>query len=112
MKPTHWAPLCALISIAHADSPPSDDQGGWTPEVVVTAKRDNYVESAAVTATRTATPIEEVPQSIQSLTRTLIEDQDLQNLSAALLNVSGVAPTTVAQTVLQPTLIRGFAVNY
>jgi hypothetical protein len=26
--------------------------------------------------------------------------------------VSGVAPTTAAQTVLQPTLIRGFAVNY
>jgi iron complex outermembrane recepter protein len=112
MKPIRWAPLCALLSIAHADPAPTDDPGGWTPEVVIAAQRDNYVERAAVTATRTATPIEEVPQSIQSLTRTLIEDQDLQNLSAALLNVSGVAPTTPAQTVLQPTLIRGFAVNY
>lgn len=112
MKRIHLAPLCALITIAHADSPPLDDTGGWTPEVVITATRDNYVETAAVTATRTATPIDEVPQSIQSLTRTLIEDQDLQNLSSALLNVSGVAPTSPAQTVLQPTLIRGFAVNY
>ena len=112
MKRIHLVPLCALITIAHADSPPLDDTGGWTPEVVITATRDNYVETAAVTATRTATPIDEVPQSIQSLTRALIEDQDLQNLSSALLNVSGVAPTSPAQTVLQPTLIRGFAVNY
>ncbi|MBK8273451.1 MAG: TonB-dependent receptor plug domain-containing protein [Sphingomonadales bacterium] len=65
-----------------------------------------------MTATRTPTPVEKVPQSIQSLTRKLIEDQDLQNLTDALVNVSGVAPTSQAQAVLQPTLVRGFKVNY
>ena len=84
--------------------------GGWTADIVVTASR-GYSAPDAVTATRTATPIEEVPQSIQTLTRSLIEEQDLQTLSDALVNVSGVVPNGQEQAVLQPTLVRGFGVN-
>lgn len=90
----------------------TNNTGGWTPEIIVTGTRQGYDDGSAVTATRTATPVEKVPQSIQSLTRTLIEDQDLQNLTDALVNVSGVVPTSQAQAVLQPTLVRGFKVNY
>ena len=86
---------------------------GWAlAEVVVSAERTGYEQSATSSATRVDTPVEKIPQSIQALTRKLIEDQDLQNLTSALVNVSGVTPTSQAQTVLQPTLVRGFTVNY
>jgi iron complex outermembrane recepter protein len=84
--------------------------GGWTADIIVTANR-GYASSDAVTTTRTATPVEEVPQSIQTLTRDLIEEQDLQTLSDALVNVSGVVPNGQEQAVLQSTLVRGFGVN-
>jgi iron complex outermembrane receptor protein len=84
--------------------------GGWTADIIVTANR-GYAAPDAVTTTRTATPVEEVPQSIQTLTRDLIEEQDLQTLSDALVNVSGVVPNGQEQAVLQSTLVRGFGVN-
>ncbi|MFM1886344.1 MAG: hypothetical protein RL026_1501 [Pseudomonadota bacterium] len=102
--------LASAQTVAAADGA---SNSGWTlEEVVVTAGRLGYADSAPLSATRVATPVEKVPQSIQVLTRKLIEDQDLQNLSGALVNVSGVTPTSQAQTVLQPTLVRGFGVNY
>jgi len=84
----------------------------WVSEVVITSPRGSFTAPSAVSATRTATAVEEIPQSIQTLTRQLIEDQALQTLSGALVNVSGVTPTSTEQTVLQPPLIRGFPVSY
>jgi iron complex outermembrane receptor protein len=108
--------LIALAGALAATSPAmaqnEQSSAGWTPEIVVTGVRDGYDAPAAVSGTRVATPVEKVPQSIQSLTRQLIDDQDLQNLTDARVNVSGVAPTSQAQAVLQPTLVRGFKVNY
>ena len=112
MKTSLIALSCALAAATPVLAQPADQSSGWTSEIVVTGVREAYAEPAAVTGTRTATPVEKVPQSVQSLTRQLIQDQDLQNLTGALVNVSGVAPTSQAQTVLQPTLVRGFAVNY
>lgn len=66
--------------------------------VICAGEQDDYAEAEVVTATRTATPIDKVPQSIQTLTSALIQDQDLQNFSSALVNVSGVTPTSQAQT--------------
>ena len=116
MKTSLIALGCALAAASPAMAQNADAKGdqpsGWTPQIVVTGIRDGYAEPAAVSGTRTATPVEKVPQSVQSLTRQLIEDQDLQNLTDALVNVSGVVPTSQAQAVLQPTLVRGFKVNY
>ena len=85
----------------------------WARDVVVvTGEGETIAAPSAATATRTSTPVEEIPQSIQTLTRTLIEEQDLQTLPGALTNVSGVTPTSTMQTVLMATLIRGFSVNY
>lgn len=107
---------CALTPAAvHAqdEAPQNTSAQGWTVEtIVVTGKRTGYAEPQAATTTRTTTPVEKIPQSIQTVTRTLIDEQDLQTLPDALVNVSGVVPTSIEQTVLQPTLIRGFAVNY
>ncbi|MBN8501147.1 MAG: TonB-dependent receptor [Sphingomonadales bacterium] len=112
MKTSIIALASALTVTSPALAQEEQSPSGWTPEIVVTGVRDGYDVPATVSGTRTATPAERVPQSVQSLTRQLIQDQDLQNLAGALVNVSGVAPTSQAQTVLQPTLVRGFSVNY
>lgn len=102
---------CSTVPVAaHAQNQTTQ---GWTADtVVVTGVRPGYAEPETTTGTRTATPVEKVPQSVQTITRALIDEQDLQTLSDALVNVSGIVPNGVEQTVLQPTLVRGFAVNY
>lgn len=105
------AALCLSPSLAMAQQTERNDS--WANEtIVVTGQRPSLAAPNASTATRTETPVEEIPQSIQTLTRTLIEEQDQQTLTGALVNVSGVTPTSTLQTVLMPTLIRGFSVNY
>ncbi|HTU09749.1 MAG TPA: TonB-dependent receptor [Allosphingosinicella sp.] len=116
MKPSLLA--TAMLVVAPGAALAQDNQTGdaprWTAnnDVIVTGRPDSYAAPDAATATRTATPVEEVPQSIQTVTRAIIEEQDLRTLPDALVNVSGVVPTSTEQTVLQPTLIRGFGVNY
>lgn len=90
----------------------STDKRWALDEVVVTGQRASLAAPNTTTATRTPTAVERVPQSIQTLTRTLLEEQELQTISDALVNVSGVTPSRTLETVLQSPLIRGFAVNY
>lgn len=81
----------------------------WAPErVIIKAKRANYAATETSAATRTDTPLIEVPQSVQVLTRSLIEDQDRRTLGEALVNVSGVVPTRSEEQLLIPPLVRGF----
>ncbi len=91
----------------------AERSGSWTnDDIIVTGERQEYAAPKAGTATRTDTPIEKIPQSIQTLTRTFIDEQDLQTISDALVNVSGVAPSSSMEMVLQSPLIRGFSANY
>lgn len=116
------APAISMMSGAVRAEEPADaaaaaqetaPPGSWIDDtVIVTGQRPSFTAPKASTATRTSTPVEEVPQSIQVLTRSLLEDQSRQVLTDALANVSGVVPTSTMQTVLQATLVRGFAVNY
>ncbi len=101
----------AILTLAAADARAAEPTDAWVSELVVTANR-GITAAAASSATRTATPIEEIPQSIQALTRTLIEEQDLRILADVLVNVSGVAPSSQAELVLQPPKIRGFDAAY
>jgi len=105
------AALCWALSQPALAQQAKDES--WARDVVVvTGQEDTVATPNAATATRTSTSVEEIPQSIQTLTRTLIEEQELQTLPGALVNVSGVTPTSTMQTVLMATLIRGFSVNY
>ncbi|MBK8545112.1 MAG: TonB-dependent receptor plug domain-containing protein, partial [Caulobacteraceae bacterium] len=105
------AALCLAPSLAMAQE--AEQRDSWANEpIVVVGQRPSLAAPNASTATRTDTPVEEIPQSIQTLTRKLIEEQDQQTLKGALVNVPGVTPTSTVQTVLMPTLIRGFVVNY
>lgn len=68
-----------------------------------------YQAISAVTATRTDTPIKQIPQSIQAVKHSLIDDQQSVTLSEVLYNVSGVVPrNTLFTPVIEGTLLRGF----
>ncbi|MEG5170553.1 TonB-dependent receptor plug domain-containing protein [Microcoleus sp. B3-D7] len=61
-------------------------------QIIVTARRATpYRIPNASSATRTDTPIRDIPQSIQVVPQQVIEDQQVTRLDEALRNVSGVA---------------------
>ncbi|NEQ32330.1 MAG: TonB-dependent receptor [Leptolyngbya sp. SIO4C5] len=52
--------------------------------------QDDYVVPNATTATRTDTPLRDVPQSIQVIPQAVLEDQAVTDLNDAVRNASGV----------------------
>ncbi|MFQ4142476.1 TonB-dependent receptor [Chlorogloeopsis sp. ULAP02] len=78
-------------------------------ELVVTGEQDGYRLPNATTATKTDTPLRDIPQSIQVVPRQVLEDQNVNRLEEAVRNVPGVnqatAPYFVNGTFL---VIRGF----
>lgn len=85
-----------------------DEADSWrVEEIIVQGRSESYgVQSAAVS--RSDIPLQQLPQSVQVLTRSLLDDQNLMTLTEALVNVSGVVPQSEAETVLTNPLIRGF----
>ncbi|MBE9168160.1 TonB-dependent receptor [Pleurocapsales cyanobacterium LEGE 06147] len=78
---------------------------------MVTGEQETgYRVERATTATRTDTPILDIPQSIQVVPRQVIEDQRSTSLEEALRNVSGVRPANNNANVStrQSFVIRGF----
>ena len=63
-------------------------------QVTVTGTIEPYHPGISTTATRTATPLRDVPQTLTVVPRELLADQNVQSLGAAMRNVPGV---TVAQ---------------
>ena len=64
-----------------------------------------------MSSTKTATPLEEIPQSIQVLPKSLLDDQGSRSVTEAIQNVSnaqGVNILGIGNTDLQPLRIRGF----
>ena len=83
------------------------------PEIVVKEIRERddaqtYVAEESTTATRTDTPIRDVPQSIQVITRKVIEEQRTFRLQDSLQNVSGINATESAASLYESIIIRGF----
>ena len=77
-------------------------------EIVVTGEREGYRVPNASTATRTDTPIRDVPASIQVVPRQVIEDQKAIQISEAVRNVSGVVQRSTAANRNDDISIRGF----
>jgi iron complex outermembrane receptor protein len=73
-----------------------------------------YVAEEASTATRTDTPLIQVPQSVGVITRKVMEDQRAVRIEQALRNVSGVALGDVGQSGLANDVAycRGFPCGY
>lgn len=80
----------------------------WTGDIIVTGARETYIAPETSAATRTDTPLIQVPQSVQVLTKTLIQEQDRRTLGDALVNVSGVTPTRSDEVLFIPPIVRGF----
>lgn len=91
---------------------PRDVPGNGVPIETTTAGPVQGIRAlTASSSTRTNTPIEQVPQSIQVVTRELIDQQVATTVSEAALNVSSFQPAStlgIANTDVAPLRIRGF----
>lgn len=108
----------ALPVIAHASQPEDGTVGSsptpkrlqtWTLEpITVTGAREGYSAPTSTSATRTNTPLIEVPQSVQVVTQSMIREQGSHSLSDALVNVSGVRATKPQEALFAQPIVRGF----
>ncbi len=97
-------PLSIQQALAQAAEPPPS----WRiEEIVVTGARSGYAAQDS-SLSKSGIALQDLPQSVQVINRTLIEEQNLQSLSDALVNVSGVVPSDESESVLINPLIRGF----
>jgi iron complex outermembrane receptor protein len=114
-RPARVAPPGARRTAADRNrqsTPPPAAPAGTVPVVNTTAGPvQGYRALTATSATKTDTPIERVPQSIQVIPRKLIDDQSAISVSEALQNVSSVQSANtliVGNTDFYPLKIRGF----
>ncbi|RUR84722.1 TonB-dependent siderophore receptor [Chlorogloeopsis fritschii PCC 9212] len=80
-------------------------------ELVVTGEQDGYRVEEASTATRTDTPIRDIPQSIQVIPREVLKDQGTIRVRDALQNVSGSTNAGYYQGFSEYLSLRGFNAN-
>jgi iron complex outermembrane receptor protein len=82
-------------------------------EIIATGEEepeeDNYNVPDATTATRTDTPLRDIPQSIQVIPQEVIKDQKVNRVEDALRNVSGVSTGDSFGGTAERFTIRGFA---
>ncbi|MBD2360320.1 TonB-dependent receptor [Anabaena minutissima FACHB-250] len=79
-------------------------------ELVVTGQQDGYRVREGSTATKTDTPLRDIPASIQVIPRKLLEDQKTTRIQDALENISGVNKQgNLGGTDAGGYVIRGFA---
>jgi iron complex outermembrane recepter protein len=84
-------------------------QGDEPIELVVTGQQNGYNVPNASTATKTDTPLRDIPQSIQVVPRQVLKDQQVIQIRDALRNVSGISPTNGSLTSFSQGFIsRGF----
>jgi iron complex outermembrane receptor protein len=102
------AATSAISPAEVADSKPEKKSVWTSAPIVVTATAGRYGAADSSAATGTDTPLIDVPQSVQVITRSLIDDQDLRTLGDALVNVSGVTPTRSDDVLFIPPIVRGF----
>lgn len=87
--------------------------GGSLGQIVVTGEgeRAQYRKSVTSSATRTETPLQELPQSVQVVSRQLIDDLSAIRLDDVLSYVSGVARQNNFGGLWDNYSIRGFSGN-
>ena len=87
--------LIATMPAAAADAVEyNSDAGDDQQTIIVTGASDGYVASNSVTATKTDTPLLNVPQTINVVTREQLDDQSHRSLADVLRYIPG---TTVGQ---------------
>jgi iron complex outermembrane receptor protein len=113
------------VAITGVDAPPTAEvttqaQGlvlSVTPEfaeaeeeiqIVVTGEQDGYFVPDASTATRTDTPLRDIPQSVQVIPQEVLRDQNVTRQEEALRNIPGVVTGSPPYLERSFYRIRGF----
>ncbi|MDF5720547.1 MAG: TonB-dependent siderophore receptor [Rhizonema sp. PD37] len=78
-------------------------------ELVVRGEQDNYRVTDGSTATRTDTPLRDIPQSIQVIPHEVLRDQQATSIQDVLRNVSGASLASLPVFQVNNVAIRGFA---
>jgi iron complex outermembrane receptor protein len=100
----------ASLSALAADGDTSGETGGLDTIVVTDdAERNAYRVVRSSSATRTETPLQELPQSVQVVPRQLMDDLGATRLDDVLLYVSGVARQNNFGGLWDNYSIRGFS---
>ncbi|MEM9262507.1 MAG: TonB-dependent siderophore receptor [Pseudomonadota bacterium] len=106
------AAACVLSAAANAQTPSTEGRSNsatWRGDtIIVEGERLTPYGAEDAAVARIPVPLDEIPQSIQVLTPTLLKEQELNTLSDALLNVSGVVPSQPSELVLANPVVRGF----
>jgi catecholate siderophore receptor len=84
------APCATTFLIASPALAGESAPGGEGTEIIVTGKWEGYKADNSVTATKTDTPLIDVPQSIQVITRDQLDDQAQHAIGDVLRYVPGV----------------------
>lgn len=106
------AVLCAAAttSVHAADQDTRHIETATTLPSVLVEDQAVDADSVSSSATRTETPLQQTPQSVQVISRSLIDDQQAVTLSEALRNASAVNTNASFSTpAFETTRIRGFA---
>lgn len=92
------------------EQPAESAQGEEEIEIVVTGEQEEtgYSVPDATTATKTDTPLRDIPQSIQVVPRQVLEDQNVTRISEAARNVSSVTVQRGFGNNTDNYVIRGF----
>ncbi|NJL41090.1 MAG: TonB-dependent siderophore receptor, partial [Leptolyngbyaceae cyanobacterium SM1_4_3] len=98
--------LVLMVTLGDADAVVEED----AIQVVVTGEQDEgYNPSSATTATRTDTPLRDIPQSIQVVPRQVLEDRNVRTPIESVETVSGVVYNGGFASAPQGSvIIRGF----
>jgi len=85
----------SALSIPSAAFADADEQRDYLGDnIIVTAQRESYLEDDGSSATKTPTPLINVPQSVAVITEDQLEDQGTTQLRQALRFVPGVSLET------------------
>ncbi|MFL9923999.1 TonB-dependent siderophore receptor [Herbaspirillum lusitanum] len=106
--------LIACVQAGHAQAQSATEAAGTgLQEITVTGngERNQYRQSGTSSATRTDTPLQELPQSVQVISRQLIEDLHATRVDDVLLYVSGVARQNNFGGLWDNYSVRGFSGN-
>ncbi len=83
------------------------------PQVIVQEKAQEigYQPRTATTATRTETPLRDVPQAIAVVPAQVLQDQQVRSIDEALFNVSGITQANTLGGTQDAVIKRGFGFN-
>ena len=108
-------PLSAAVILSPLSSPAwvQQEAGVYTlPETVVSADPDKgYSSTHSGTALGVPIPLEDTPQSVLTIKRQVLEDQQATTLWDGLKNVSGVSSRGTNSAVSEDFVIRGFRLD-